>query len=105
MLPPSASPLKTKPAALGASLRGRLVKRDSVHAAIELFCRFPAPCSELVPPGSIRPNRRRILFEEIARATRRVVRISRLADRRTRVERVVLIARRAATRPRAASAP
>ena len=46
--------------------------------------------------GSIRPNRGRVLQQEVARAADGVVRVSNLADRWAGVEVVLLIARRAA---------
>jgi len=72
------------------------------------------PSAFRTPPSafSIRPNRRRIIQQEIPRTTQRVIRIRRLSNRRPRIEVVILIATRptaaertaVATRPRTATA-
>jgi hypothetical protein len=50
-------------------------------------------CSLLSAPSSIRPQRRRIIQQEIARTTHGVIRIGRLRYRRTRGEIVNVVAR------------
>jgi len=82
-------------------------ERESLHAVriVTQGARAITPCSPPPAPRySIRPNRGRIVHQEIARATQCVIRIRRLSDRRTRVEIVVLIAGGAAAAERAAQA-
>lgn len=86
--------------------------RDSVRAARSSLpgkqCegwkteRIPLPPSAF-PPRSIRPNRGRVVQQEISWATQCVVRVSSLRDRRPRRKVVVVIARRAAAAERAAT--
>ena len=69
---------------------------DGAAIAVSDLC---SPTSDLF---SIRPNRRRIIQQEIPRTTQRVIRIRRLSNRRSRIEVVVLIATRSTTAARAA---
>lgn len=64
--------------------------------------RVPLPPSAF-PPRSIWPDRGRVVQQEISWATQRVVRISRLCNRRSGREVVVVIARGAAAAERAAA--
>src|SRR5262245_51061805 len=63
-------------------------------------CRLSAigcqPKVLLASACSIGPDARRVVEQEVTRTTQRVVRVSRLSNRRARVEVVVLIAARAA---------
>lgn len=92
-----------------ASLRGRLVRRDSVHAAFLVSAGGNAGLALVVRSArrvfvvaddaksncavSIRPDRGRIALQEVTWAAGRVIRIGRLANRRTGAEVVVLVAR------------
>jgi hypothetical protein len=60
----------------------------------------PEADSPFRAPRSIRPDRRWIAHQEVARTAERVVRVRRLAGRRARVEVVDVIARRAAAAAR-----
>lgn len=93
-LPPSAFPLNSRLAACrGSTPASRLTSNHITR--YDSFTHVP---------HSITPDRRRIVEQEIARATQRVVRIGRLRHRWTGVEVVVLVARRTAATERAAAA-
>jgi hypothetical protein len=85
----------TKPAALALPCTvGGCWKRESLHVKFTLArvpVLLPAPCSVL--PALVRAQMRRIIQQEVARATHRVIGISRLGHRRARVEVVHVIAR------------
>ena len=92
---------------------GMLVLRESMPPTIDVLQEQRLEARDLLPRSPLRlppcpaqygPIEGGLLSKKIARTTQCVVRISRLSNRRARVEVVVLVARRAATAERAARA-